>query len=318
MTTTPASRPARGPRAAAAGVLTAARRGHPGLFWLALVLGVLAGATAVGVALDDRVVLGDPVWLKPLKFALSFGLYALALAWMLGALDRGRRTGQAVGWVLVAASAVEVGVIAVQAGRGRRSHFNEETALDGSLYSLMGATVALIWLATAVVAVLLLRQHLADPAMRWAIRLGLFVSLLGMALGMLMVGGGAHAVGVADGGPGVPLFGWSTVGGDLRVGHFVGIHALQVLPLLAATLAALGWASGRRRRAVWVAAGGYLGLVALLTWQALRGQALVAPDGLTLLSLAVLVVAVGIAGWAAAGRPDGPVAPAAGREEVLR
>jgi hypothetical protein len=318
MTTTRAARPAGGPWAAAAGVLTAARRGHPGLFWLAAVLGVLAVATAIGVAVDDRVLLGAPVWLKPLKFALSFGLYALALAWMLGALDRWRRTGQAVGWVLVVASAVEVGVIALQAGRGRRSHFNEETALDGSLYSLMGATVALIWLATAVVAVLLLRQHIADPAMRWAIRLGLFVSLLGMALGMLMVGGGAHAVGVADGGPGVPFFGWSTVGGDLRVGHFVGLHALQVLPLLAAGLAALGWPSGRRRRAVWVAAAGYVGLVALLTWQALRGQALVAPDGPTLLALAVLVVGVGVAAWVAVRRPESPVAPAPGREEVLR
>ncbi len=222
------------------GVLTAARRGHAGLFWLAAALGVLAVVAAVGVVVDDRVLLGAPIWLKPLKFALSFGLYALALAWMLGALDRGRRTGRAIGWVLVVASAVEVGVIALQAGRGRRSHFNEETALDGSLYSLMGATVGLIWLATAVVALLLLRQRLADPAMRWAIRLGLLVSLVGMGLGVLMVDGGAHAVGVADGGPGVPLFGWSTVGGDLRVGHFVGLHALQVLPLLAAALVGTG------------------------------------------------------------------------------
>ncbi|WP_433783550.1 hypothetical protein ACQPX6_25970 [Actinomycetospora sp. CA-101289] len=294
-------------------VLRTARRGHAGLFWLAAALGALAVVAALGVLVDDRELLGAPIWLKPLKFALSFGLYALALAWMIGGLERGLRTARAVGWVLVVGSAVEVGVIVVQAARGRRSHFNEETALDGSLYSLMGATVALIWLATAVVAVVLLRQRVADPGMRWGIRLGLGVGLVGMALGMLMVDGGAHAVGVADGGPGVPFVGWSTVGGDLRVGHFVGIHALQVLPLLAAALAATRLDADARRALVVIAGLGYLGLVALGTWQALRGQPVLAPDGLTLAVLGALVLGVGLAAATVLRQH-----PATDRPEVLR
>ncbi|GAA4865205.1 hypothetical protein [Actinomycetospora straminea] len=301
------------PRGVAA-VLATARRGHAGLFWFAAAMGGLAVVTALAAVLDDRALLGAPIWLKPLKFALSFGLYALALAWMIGLLDRDRRAARAIGWVLVVGSAIEVGVIVGQVVRGRRSHFNEETPLDASLYSLMGATVAVIWLATAVLAVVLLRRRVPDPGLRWGIRLGLVVGLLGMGLGALMVDGGAHAVGVADGGPGAPLFGWSTEGGDLRVGHFVGIHALQVLPLLAGALAATSLDADARRGLVVVVGGGYLGLVVLTTWQALRGQPLLAPDGLTLAVLGGLVVAVGVAALAVLAHRT----PARGRTEVLR
>ena len=262
-------------RPAVAAVLVTARRGHAGLFWFAATMGALATGTLVAAVLDDRELLGAPLWLKPLKFALSFGLYALALAWMIGLLDR-----------------------------GRRSHFNEETPLDASLFSLMGATVAVIWLVTAVVAVLLLRRRVADPGMRWGIRLGLVVGLVGMGLGTLMVAGGAHAVGVPDGGSGLPLFGWSTVGGDLRVGHFVGLHALQVLPLFAALLAATALDAATRGRLVLVAGLAYLGLVAVFTWQALRGQPVLAPDGPTLVALGVLAVGVGLGAASVLGRRD--------------
>jgi hypothetical protein len=111
---------------------------------------------------------------------------------------------------------------------------------------------------------------------------------------------GAHSVGVADGGPGLPVVGWSTVGGDLRVAHFIGLHALQVLPIVALLLARFGPAwlrPGDRLGLVWTVGLSYLGLVALVTWQALRGQSLVHPDALTLgvagALVAAFVVAVG-------------------------
>ena len=102
---------------------------------------------------------------------------------------------------------------------------------------------------------------------------------------------GGHSVGVPDGGPGLFFVGWSTTGGDLRIAHFVGLHALQVLPLLAALLAQRSAPAPMRTRIVWSVAVGYLGVVLLLLWQAFRAQPLFAPDPLTLGALSVVVLA---------------------------
>jgi len=280
----------------------------------AAIMAVLAVVATVGMFVDDREILGDPVWLKPWKFAISFVLYAVTLAWMISLVSRGRRIASLAGTAIALSGAVEVGLIVFQAARGRMSHFNQTTELDGTIWSLMGMTIAVLWTATLIVGLVLLFSPVPDRASRWAVRLGVAMALVGMAVGMLMVmptpeqaaaeaAGidvsivGAHSVGVPDGGPGMPLTGWSLTGGDLRIPHFVGMHGLQALPLLAILLGALG-ASGRRwarvldpmRRArlIFVAAASYAGLLWLLTWQALRGQPLLSPDSLTLAAAGTL------------------------------
>ncbi|MBT2477683.1 hypothetical protein J7E94_05210 [Streptomyces sp. ISL-94] len=276
-------------------------------------MGVLTLVTGAGLIVDDRVLVGSPIWHKPFKFSLSFTLYGLTLAWMHSLLTRGRRVGWWAGTVVVAASVIEMAVIVGQVVRGKRSHFNQETPLDSALFSLMGMTIVVLWLATLVMAVVLWRQPLADRATSWAIRLGSVIGLAGLAVGFLMVRPteaqraagisdtvGAHSVGVPDGGPHLPVTGWAATGGDLRIAHFVGMHALQLLPLLALALTfaagRYGWAARAavRTRLVVVAGAGYAGLVALTTWQALRGQALTSPDGLTLGAAAGLAVAVAL------------------------
>jgi hypothetical protein len=83
---------------------------------------------------------------------------------------------------------------------------------------------------------------------------------------------GAHTVGAPDGGPGLPATGWSTEHGDLRVPHFVGLHALQVLPLFVIALRRRGWPESLRVRAAVWAGVAYSGLYVALLVQALRGQ----------------------------------------------
>ena len=272
-------------------VLATARRGHRGLYAFAVAMAALTPVLAVLAVVDARVLLGAPLWLKPLKFAISLALYSATLAWMLGQLRE--RALQRVGWIVTVAGAVEMAIIVGQAAVGNRSHYNVDTPLSAALWSTMGMTIVVLWLATLAVALRFLRGGgtRSGRAATTAVRLGLVVALVGLAEGFLMATAGAHAVGVPDGGPGLPLVGWSTTGGDLRIAHFVGMHALQGLPLIAAGLAVTRrFDELARIRLVGIAAVAWTGLTVLLTWQALRAQPLLAPDALTLGALAVLVL----------------------------
>lgn len=300
------------------------RTWHRPLVLFAASMAVMSVVAAAGILVDDRTLAGAPIWAKPFKFAVSLAVYAGALAWMLTLLTRGRRAGWWAGTVVALASTGEMVVITTQVIRGRRSHFNHATPLDSALYETMAVTVVILWVGTLVIALLLLRARIDDRASAWAVRSGALIALVGAGLGFLMTQPsagqraagdldtadvvGAHAVGVPDGGPSMPLTGWSTTGGDLRVPHFIGMHALQALPLLLLALVLLAPRVARLRedrvrlRLVLVASGAYSAVVALTTWQALRGQALVHPDGATL-TAAGLITAATAAGALAALRP---------------
>ncbi|WP_328945542.1 hypothetical protein OG259_32875 [Streptomyces sp. NBC_00250] len=301
---------------------------HRPLVWFAVSMGALALVSAVGILVDDRVLVGVPIWTKPFKFSVSFVAYALSLAWMLSLLPRGRRVGWWAGTVVVVASVGEMVLITLQVIRGRQSHFNQATPFDNAVFQVMGATVAVLWLGALVIAVLLLRTKILDRAMAWAVRLSSLIALAGAAVGFLMVQPtpeqlavddspviGAHAVGVPDGGPSMGLTGWASNGGDLRIPHFFGMHALQLLPLLLLVLGALAPRFARladervRLRLTLTASAAYTATFVLLTWQALRGQALFAPDGATLGGAAAIVLLGGAGAALSLRRPSPSPSP---------
>ncbi|MEH0844188.1 hypothetical protein V6U81_17510 [Micromonospora sp. CPCC 205711] len=281
---------------------------HRPLMVFVSAMAVLAVVSAVGILADPRVLTGAPIWLKPFKFSVSFVLYGTTLAWMLSLLPRRSRVAGWAGTVIVAMSLAEMVVIVGQVLRGQTSHYNESTPLNAALWQVMGASIMVLFVAHLVIGIVVLRQPVVDRVAGYAVRLGLGLTLLGMlaAVPMVLPGqdpgiegiSGAHSVGVADGGPGLPVVGWSTTGGDLRIGHFVGLHALQALPILAILLSRfLGTRLDERSRVrlLVVAGGAYGVLTILLTWQALRGQPLLRPDALTLAAVAALVVATATA-----------------------
>ncbi|MES1157809.1 MAG: hypothetical protein ABUL67_01795 [Haliangium ochraceum] len=267
-------------------------------------------------AVDGRTVLGVSTWVKPAKFAASISLTAATLAWLLRAVVLSPRATRRVVTVVAVAFALELLIISVQAARGVPSHFNNATRVDGLLFSVMGVGIVAATLALAAVAVRAFRQRFSDPVLGWGIRFGFVALLLGSAVGGVMprpTAGqvealragqpapfvGAHAVGVPDGGPGLPVSGWAIEGGDLRVSHFLGLHGFQVLPML-------GWIVSRRRRAgrdaagraaglVAVAGFAYAGIIVVAFFQALRGQPLLRPDTATGAAAAVVLAAALIA-----------------------
>lgn len=300
--------------------------------------------TLVGLAADPRIITGSPAWLKPMKFAVSIGIYSVTFLWLLGQVEGHRRLVRISGTVTGVTATIELVIIVGQVIRGTTSHFNYATPLDAALFGIMGTSIVVLWMMGLVLGVLLLRQRFSDPAFAWGLRLAVLLSLCGMGLAFLMTNPnadqratlaatgaaatiGAHSVGVPDGGPGLPILGWSTIGGDLRAPHFVGIHALQVLPLVGFFLSRPGLKRGRgrfgldarHRSALVCLAGGFYGaLIAVLTWQALRGQPISAPDGQTLaafggLILATVVLAAAIVahGTRMTSREDMPAAPVA-------
>ena len=263
-------------------------------------MGVLVVACAVGLMVDDRTLLGINVWEKPLKFAISTAIYAVTWSWLIGQLDRFARAAWWAGTASAVLLIVELVVITGASVFGVTSHFNVSTPLNTALWSIMAFSISALWIATLVVSIILFRNPLGDRARTLAIRAGAIIALVGMGLAFLMTGptaaqlddwqgiAGAHAVGIADGGPGIPLLGWSTVAGDLRIPHFVGMHALQIIPLALIVIELLSRRVVRLRdvtvryRLVAIVAATYIAVLAVLTWQALRGQSIVAPDATTL------------------------------------
>ena len=105
--------------------LRTVRGWHGPLAWFGLAMAGLALVSLVGYFVDDRVLVGMPIWAKVLKFSMSFGLYAVTLGWMLTQVQRPlwRRIGWWAGTGFVVVSLMEMAAITLQTVRGVQSHF---------------------------------------------------------------------------------------------------------------------------------------------------------------------------------------------------
>jgi hypothetical protein len=268
---------------------------------------VLTCAALAGLALDPRLVTGAPAWLKPLKFAISAATYSLSFAWLLGHLRGHPRLVRWASRITAGALALELFLIFLQAARGATSHFNVGSAFDSAVFRAMAAGIAAIQVAQIAAAVALLRQRFEDPALGSALRFGIGLTALGAGIGWLMTFPsaeqlemlrhgpllvvGAHTVGGVDGGPGMPLTNWSLEHGDLRIAHFFGLHALQLLPLCGLLLSRVRSLDVLKRARLLVVVGlGYLGLLAVLVQQGLRGHPLSRIDAATQVALAAWLI----------------------------
>ena len=228
-------------------------------------------------SIDPRVLeSGVNVWVKPAKFFSSVGIFALTAAWFFGYVRPERRNSRlmrSIVAVLIASGTFELAWISWQAAHGLESHFNNDTPLYSIMYSLMGLGAVLLVGTTLPLAWEIARrpaQHLRGDYVA-AVVIGLLLTfLLGGILGGYMSAQAGHSVGV-EGGRAF-LFGWNRSGGDLRVAHFLGIHAEQAIPLMAALAASLG--SRARWRVVILGSAAYAALTMAVFAEAVAGRPL--------------------------------------------
>jgi hypothetical protein len=82
------------------------------------------------------------------------------------------------------------------------------------------------------------------------------------------------------------------------VPHFIGLHAIQALALLAVGLRRWRRPEAVRVRALVAATASYASLFLVLLWQALRGQSVVALDATALASIVIwAALTVFVLGW---------------------
>ena len=233
----------------------------------------LAAVFLVLLPLDSRLVIGINPWIKPLKFAISIAIYVWTMAWFLGYLRLPGWGKRVLSWGISICMLAESVCILIQATRGTTSHYNVSTALDATIFSIMGAMIAnnTILALAVLICFLKTKPELPEPYLL-GIRAGLILFLLASAVGGIMIQHKSHSVGVTDGGAGLPFVNWSTQGGDLRAAHFLGLHALQLIPIMGFLISRQKrWPDAKKTALVLVFAGTYTALFSFLYFEAMRG-----------------------------------------------
>ena len=206
---------------------------NPTLFYFSLICLVSAVIFLVLTRISAVQLSGVSIWNKPFKFALSIGIYAISMSWYCYYLPSFNT--HTFNWTIIILFGYEIIYIVIQAFRGQKSHYNLSTRLYATLFQLMGLSAVIVTLYTGYVGFLFFVNDLQSlpQAYLWGIRLGIIIFVIFSFEGALMGSRMSHSVGGEDGGVGISVLNWSKKHGDLRIAHFIGMHALQVLPFLA-------------------------------------------------------------------------------------
>lgn len=232
----------------------------------------LAGALAciVLVFTTHTLVLGINAWIKPMKFFVSTVFFSWTMGWYLFYLNEPRKTS-IYSWVLISTLLFELIYIAWQAAKGQLSHFNISSAFHGMMFSLMGIVISIITAWTGYITFLFWRKPFPQlsESYLWGIRFGLLLFVVFAFEGGLMAPRLSHTVGsVMETTHSLPVLNWSRESGDLRVAHFFGMHALQLLPII-------GFYFVRTKRLIIFISLLYAAIVSALLWQALKAVPLI-------------------------------------------
>ena len=192
------------------------KKESPILYGIVIFHFLLAAISLVGWVMDDRMLTGLNVWVKPMKFSISGGIYVLTAGYLITLYPFSKRKRNIVNNIISWSMAIEICIVVLQAARGVRSHYNQSSLFDGILFGIMGLLIGIVVFTMVffIIETIRLRMNTSRPV-QWAILLGWLVVLFGSWVGGQMIGQMAHNVGVPDGGEGLPWINWSTIAGDL-------------------------------------------------------------------------------------------------------
>ena len=206
----------------------------PLLYFVALAHLVCIVPCIIGIFIDERILMGVNVWIKPLKFAISGAIYVASVGFLITFYPYSQRKRSIINNTVAITMILEFFIIIYQGYRGVKSHYNFDSPFDSLMFAAMGILVGINVLIMILFIVDTMRKKLdTSKVMQWSILIGWLVVFFGSWIGGQMISQSTHNIGVADGGAGLPLLNWSTIAGDLRVAHFFGLHGLQIIPLFA-------------------------------------------------------------------------------------
>mgnify|MGYP001627240503 CR=1 FL=1 len=208
------------------------RRRSKSLYWGGFLHFLAALVFTICIFFDARVLGGISIYVKPIKFAVSIGVFLWTMAWYLYYLPQVRKV-QTIKFVLLSMLTLEMLLISIQAIRGELSHFNISSIENMIIFQVMGLailvnTIMVFW------SFRLFAVNLSLPdGYKRAIRLSMLIFIVASLEGYLMAANLGHTVGAPDGQEGLFFLNWAKAYGDLRIFHFLGLHALQLVPLFA-------------------------------------------------------------------------------------
>jgi hypothetical protein len=239
-------------------------------FWLASAL-----FHTVVLALDGFAWSGAVSFRKPLVFSLSVGLLLAAIGWVLDRLPDRPRLAGALAWTLVVSLTAEVGLIALQAWRGRASHFNQAEPGDVAIFAGMAVLIAVASVCLLAVLVWSVIERPRDRLASVAAIGGLLLVATGLGIGQWIIEAGNDYVEARGGVPGTVVHG---DGGVVKFPHGVALHGIQLFILTAVMLRRGTLAEASRRRVMHLVVWSYAAAVAFTATQTMMGQAPLDPS----------------------------------------
>ncbi len=179
-------------------------------------------------------------WLKPGKFTFSFAMYVFAMGWYLHYLkdSLSETTLKAITWMIMIIITLEIMIMLAQSWMASTSYLSLHVPplLTQSLQEKFYVACNVLILGGTGIAVFIAAQFFKNIQLKpmiylWSIRVSFVIFILSCFLGILMMTYYGQT-NLGSSGLNIPFTQFSTVRSNLISMHFLGIHAIQIIPLI--------------------------------------------------------------------------------------